>query len=160
MNCESCGRKIKNIYTWDGKIYGIECWKVIALPELEKQRQMKNKEWDDKKVIAVEVARIKDLSKIKNEFKTKIIKNVIMYYDENKFITKKQYDLLTDQFNKQDRVIMYDMRYDMGLIDYETYLNRLYHNTTGKRNQEIKIMLDEHYEELHNDYLEGKVNWR
>jgi hypothetical protein len=143
MKCSKCGKEIVNIYTWDGKIYGKECWKSIALPEIEKQKQRKIAEWDAKKSIAVEVAKIKDLTKVKNEYKKRIIKDIINFYNEKEFISLKQYNLLTDIFNKNDKIVQIDMEHDSGLIEDEwKYWERVFLNSTGKRNKEAKQQLD------------------
>lgn len=148
MNCCRCGKKVTRPLTWDGEIYGKECWKIVALPELEKQRELKYKEWNEKKSIAVEVARVKDLSKITNDFKLKVIKDIINFYDENGFITKRQYDLLTDMFNKKDRAMMFEMRYDAGIMEEAEFYNMMTYVTTGKTQQEFINKLDQYYESL------------
>jgi hypothetical protein len=152
MKCSKCGKKIKNIYTWNGEIFGIECWKQVALPELEKQRELKYKDWNEKKAILVEVAKIKDTSKLSNEFKLNILTSIPKFFDENGFITNRQYDLLKEQFNNKDRVIFYNMLNEADLIEYEEYLNRIAHNTTGKAHQEAIEKMDAHYDMLAAQY--------
>jgi hypothetical protein len=152
MKCSKCGKKMKNVYTWNGEIFGIECWKLVALPELNKQRELKNKEWDERKAIVIEVVKNKDTSKITNDFKLKILKDIPKFYDENGFISKRQYDLLTDQFNNKDRVLMWEMIYQAELIDYEEYLSAMVRNTTGKTHQEYIIKMDTHYDMLAAQY--------
>jgi hypothetical protein len=157
MKCSKCGKKIKNVYTWNGEVFGIECWKLVALPELMKQKEIKNKEWDERKAIVVEVARHKDTSKIKNDFKVKILKDIPKFYDENGFISKKQYDILTDQFNNKDRVQMWEMIHQAELIDYEEYLSAMVRNTTGKAYQEAVEKQDAHYAMLAEQYEQQQI---
>lgn len=100
-NCSECGRSIKNIYRWENREYGIGCLRKIALPVLIKQWQKaknereaaynrKKFEWYCRDRALAETLRIKDMSRIKNEWKKEFISSVVVFFDRTGFITPKQ----------------------------------------------------------------------
>lgn len=96
--CEACNKRIKYDYWWNNQMLGIECWKKIALPEIEKQRQAayqerKNLQWEQDYALA-ETLRVKDYSKIRSEFKLKFLNGLVEQWDEQGFISWKQKEMV------------------------------------------------------------------
>lgn len=145
MKCTACGKKIIRYYFWDGKTYGIECWKRIALPEVERLRQERREAWQIKCRIMIEVMKAKDLSKVKNEFKKSFIGDMIQKFERDGVLTRKQYDLLVEWLNNKDRLLKIDLEKEFGFWDGEDedYLYHVSLYATGKRRKEAEKALEE-----------------
>jgi hypothetical protein len=142
--CAKCGRKITNEYYWNGEIYGKECWKEIALPEIEKLREQKLDEWSLKASCLIEVLKQKDMSKITNDFKIRFIKSIIEQYQESHKLSKKQYNLAHDFLNKKDRVKLYHMEFELGLMDEYTFYYLMHLVAPAKLIKEYEVKLKEY----------------
>jgi hypothetical protein len=128
MKCENCGRNIKNIYHFDGKVYGIECWKIIALPEIEKRRKAKfeliEKENYLKSSLYIQVLMLKDWSKITSSFKQNFATSVEKQFKDKGFLTWKQRDAIsTWLFNGKDWKNLYRLEVESGLQDKKDLIN-------------------------------------
>jgi hypothetical protein len=123
--CAACGRPVKNPLTWNGKEYGIECWKKIAIPEIEAQREARKQARFDAHArqchIAIEVLKHKDMSKIKNEWRRNFIASVIAQYEEKGFLSGRQLELIRKQYNAADHCFEIEMRYGMGDLVEKDY---------------------------------------
>jgi hypothetical protein len=144
--CAACGKRIKNVYTWDGKEYGRECWKVIALPAIEEQRKRAEHkrlfEWNREASIMIEVLRAKDLRKIKNEFKLRVIPQLVEQFDRDGWLSKKQRNMALDWLNNRDMVRMTEMKYELGMINDVDYWYAIYNWGTPKQSE----VAEEEYE--------------
>lgn len=142
--CAKCGRKILNEYYWNGKTYGKECWKEIALPEIEKLQQQKIDEWSLKASCLIEILKQKDMSKITNDFKIRFINSVISQYQETNRLSKKQYDIAYDFLNKKDRSSLYHMQFDLDMLDEKTFYTLLNFVATAKMYKEYESKFREY----------------
>ena len=106
MNCCNCGKSIKHPYHFDGKIYGIECWKQIALPQIEAKRQARYAEIKQEQYIYakchIEVLNLKDWSKITSRFKQSFSTSVIEQFETKGWLSNKQCDIISQFFNNKD----------------------------------------------------------
>ena len=98
LHCEKCGRKIVRPYEWKGKLLGIECWKVEALPEIQENEQLVADAWAYHwKLEAdayLEMLEKKPLGRIKSEFKLKFFASLIEQIKEKGFISQRQKEML------------------------------------------------------------------
>jgi len=121
MKCENCGKSIKHPYHFDGKTYGIECWKQIALPEIIKRREAKFAAIQKEKYLEsycyIETLKHKDMSKITSNFKNNFISSVIDQFDTKGFLSGKQIELIMQMFNKKDDIRCMLIRYESGILD-------------------------------------------
>lgn len=121
MKCENCNHAIKRPYTWNNQVLGIECWKKIALPEIERIRAERFAQWQkaeyNKNFALVEALKLKDLSKIKSEFKIKFIASIIEQFETKGFISPKQKEIIngTHDYSKGF--------YDAGMLNNQDQLN-------------------------------------
>lgn len=94
LKCQACNRPIKYEYTWDGQTLGIECWKKIALPEIEKQRAAQREIWKrerwEEEYALVEAIKQKDFSKIRSEFKLKFLNSLVEQFEEKGYLSGRQ----------------------------------------------------------------------
>lgn len=137
MKCQNCNHSIKRAYTWNGQTLGIECWKKIALPEIESIRAEKwaaiqKAEWQ-KSYAIVEAIKQKDFSKIKSEFKINFLKSLVTQFEERGFISPSQrimvwgtgkwngsfYD--NGMFNGKDKLNEIVARFNIGLYPLESF---------------------------------------
>lgn len=92
--CENCNHPIKHVYEWGGRKLGIECWKIVALPAIEAEREanreLKLEQWFQEDHALIEALRAKDYSKIRSEFKVTFLHDLVDQFDEKGFITQKQ----------------------------------------------------------------------
>lgn len=159
--CYECGKSIKRVYTFNGQTYGIECWKRVALPEIEKQRQEQREEkeqlWKEKCWILVQVLKAKDMKRIKNEFKKKVIPQLINQFETEGWLSKKQYDMVWDWLNNKDYLMMTDIEYELGYYedDERHYYERVAWYATGKRKKEAEAIVAQ-YEEIERDQIKEK----
>lgn len=92
IKCTKCGKKVKekNVRYLDGIPFGVECWKgAVEEKRTEGLEKWKLLNWQ-RTLIFVEMLKMKDLSKIKNQFKLDFIKSMIEQFEDKGFITKKQ----------------------------------------------------------------------
>lgn len=124
--CVICGKELIHEYYWNGQVYGRECWKKYVLPEYREQRkQEKFAEWNIKCRLLVEVLKVKDLSRIKNQWKKDFIKSLIQQFEEKNRMSRKQYNIAEEMLNSNDMVVLYNMKFELGLIDEETYWEKI-----------------------------------
>lgn len=127
--CAACGRPVKNTLTWNGKEYGIECWKKIAIPEIEAQREARKQARFDAHArrcqMAIEVLKHKDMSKIKNEWRRNFVASVIAQYEEKGFLSGRQLELIREQYNAADHCFEIEMRYGLGDLVEQEYHERM-----------------------------------
>ena len=106
MRCENCNRPIKHPYYFDGHTYGIECWKIIALPAIEAKRATKQAEIDSERYLRaycdIEVLKLKDTAKITSQFKLDFIPSVIDQFETKGFLSNKQREIITGMWNNKD----------------------------------------------------------
>lgn len=121
MKCTRCGREIANPLWWDEKPYGKECWKVIALPEMENQKQAKFDTWKLEAALLVETLRQKNTARIKSQWKLNFIESVINQYETQGWLSRRQYDLAWDIFNQRDRQNWAEMAHEVGRINEQAY---------------------------------------
>lgn len=121
MKCENCNHSIKRVYTWNKQVLGIECWKKIALPEIERIRAERFAQWERvqylKNFALVEALKLKDLSKIKSDFKLRFIASIIEQFETKGFISPKQKEIIngTHDYSKGF--------YDAGMLNDKDRLN-------------------------------------
>lgn len=121
MKCTRCGREITKPLWWDEKPYGKECWKVIALPEMENQKQAKLDTWKLEAALVIETLKQKSLARIKNQWKLNFIRSVINQYETQGWLSRRQYDLAWDIFNQRDRQNWAEMAHEVGRINEQAY---------------------------------------
>lgn len=157
--CQECGRPIKRVLTWNGRELGIECWKKIAIPELEAQKQARREAWErerwEKSYALAEALRQKDFTKIKSEFKIKFLHELIEQFDEKGFISPKQeqmvrgvgwngsftdHGMLNNQDNVNENIALYLVGNDeqkeyvcatMRALGYSVKLKKQFEEATG-----------------------------
>lgn len=123
MKCDNCNHSIKRSYIWNNQTLGIECWKKIALPEIERIRVEKYAVWQkaeyQKSFATVEALRLKDLSKIKSGFKIEFIKSVIAQFEAKGFLSLRQKEIIhgTGEWTGYG--------YDYGLLNKRDQLNEI-----------------------------------
>lgn len=150
--CQHCNHVIKKSYNWKDQILGIECWKKIVLPEIERIRAEKFAQWKKERWQAdyalVEALKQKDMSKIKSEFKKKFITSIISQFEEKGFISSKQKEIINGtgawngsfydngMLNNTDKMNEIIARYKIGMIDteYIKYLCETFYSKELEKN--------------------------
>jgi hypothetical protein len=121
MKCQACNKPIKHVYTWGEQTLGIECWKKIALPEIQKERIARRKQYErrswEQAFALVEALKAKDFTKIRSDFKIQFLNGLIEQFEEKGFISDKQKQMVygtgawngkyydTGMLNNQDRFV-------------------------------------------------------
>lgn len=104
--CVKCGRPISGKYHWKGELYGKECWKKFALPELLAERAAKDAEDAEYEFLStqclIKVLEAKNLSRISNQFKLEFIPSVIEQFHTKGYLTSRQWDIALDCLNGRD----------------------------------------------------------
>lgn len=117
--CAKCGKLIKNQYFFRGAIYGKGCFKKYALPileaEWEERRATREREKFLRQTALIEALKQKDLSRIRNNFVIGFIPSVIKYFEEHKYLSKKQDEIATGLLNKKDWKVLFRMHVEFGL---------------------------------------------
>ncbi len=92
MKCSICGKNVKdkNVRMLDGKSFGIECWKQAVEEKREAGLDVWKLKQYQKTLLFVEMLRMKDMSKIKNQFKLDFVSSMVNQFDLKGFVTKKQ----------------------------------------------------------------------
>lgn len=127
LNCNECGRKVKkkNAKYFRGKPYGSGCFKNHIVPKIEKIKQQKKdhklKQWNLRAKALIKTLENKDLSNISNDFKLKVIPQLIEQFNNDGWLSKKQYDMAYDWLNQKDQRYMWGLMYKYHLIDWATY---------------------------------------
>lgn len=115
--CYKCGKSIKRVLTWKGKEYGVECWKKIALPELQAQRQAEweeeEKAWHAECALLVEAIDA-TLHMVRSNYKYRVLANIADHFKEKGWISEKQYDFAWRQFNNKQCLYFYEMLHEAG----------------------------------------------
>lgn len=144
MNCENCGRKIKRAYTWEGKTYGIECWKKLALPVIEAERKLREEERYQtalaKSRAIIDVLKKKDMSKIRSPFKLQFIPSVIRQVEEGRPLSQRQREIAQEIFNQTDWINYLIIR---AVIDDELHLIQMYDYQFGYFGKFYRAALEE-----------------
>ena len=97
---------------------GIECWKKIALPEIERKRQerwaaIEKQQWE-RGFALVEAIKQKDFSKITSTFKINFLNSLVTQFEDKGFISKKQHSMAFDMFNDKDHANDMIATYNIG----------------------------------------------
>lgn len=104
--CQGCGRNIKHTFEWEGKQYGIECWKKLALPIIEAERKLAQEKrfatWMIKCQAIIKVLKAKDLSRITSDFKLRFIPSVIAQVEGGKPLSSRQIEIAKSFYNNSD----------------------------------------------------------
>src|SRR5690349_5096718 len=104
--CADCGKRIKNLYQWEGRTLGIECWKKVALPAIEAEQAKREEERRlarQAKGEAIAAAfRAKNLAKITNSFKLSFIPSIIEQVEAGRLLSNRQMELCYSMFNQAD----------------------------------------------------------
>lgn len=155
MKCQACGHVIKNEYNWDGQILGIDCWKRIALPEIEKLREVKDQERKDQRLIKsrliADTLAGKDFSKISSRFKLDFSASIIEQVNAGRMLSNKQIEIAVGFFNGKDDLRYEILQYATGIYDDLTHVAQ--HDKDryfgGKLLKEISSIID----------LPAQLNW-
>lgn len=157
--CEACNRRIKHDYNWKGQILGIECWKKIALPEIEKEREARRELWKrqrwEQEYALVEALKRKDFSKIRSEFKLNFLNDLVAQFEERGFISEKQKTMVygTGAWNGK--------YYDYGMLNNKDKLHEaiaLYligDETNKQRSQDIAETFTDKERATYNEEIKG-----
>ena len=141
VKCTICGRKISGRYNWKGELYGKECWKKYALPELLALREKEQQETAKLDAILdyclIETLRRKSLKNISNPFKLDFIPSIIQQFDEKGFLTGRQYSIGLDMLNGRDcdKFSLFKCKMEIDGIEYTS-------DITGWTVEEIEKKLE------------------
>lgn len=140
--CANCGKAIKRVLTWKGQNYGVECWKKIALPEIEAQRQAQweeaEKAWHAECSLLVEAIDA-TLHMVKSDYKYSVLSNLSNHFKEKGWMSEKQYDFAYSLFNNKQTLYFFEMLYEIGeMNEAEILAKRVLFGTKKVRKEAMK----------------------
>ncbi|HEY5587717.1 MAG TPA: hypothetical protein VIK86_02040 [Candidatus Paceibacterota bacterium] len=135
--CAKCGTYIKNIYYLDGKKYGSECYKnlvtesykiksekleIIRKINIEKKQELKQlqeleelRKNKSQSIAIIEMLKIKNMKRVKNEYKLKMYDTILKEYEElgslDNYLISKALDLFLT--TDKDRLTFYLMWFEI-----------------------------------------------
>jgi hypothetical protein len=169
--CAGCGRIVRAGLEFGGKDYGPECFKKYAVPEIEKLLAKRSEEerkrdaerkraWRERCWILVQVLKKKDLRRIRNRFKLRVIPELIEQFETKGWLSKKQCLMVHEWLNDKDMLLMTDIERALGYYDGDDigYYREVVAYAKGKRKKEAQEIL----ERLERERLEREFfpEWR
>lgn len=146
--CEKCGKMVKavNVLTWGNRNYGKECWKKVALPEIEAKRKALQEQWEKEHyaetVLMVEVMK-KTLKTVRSAYKYEVLESMIQQFEEKDWLSPKQLKLAWKMFNQKQDLAYHEMEYELGEIGEKDILDkRLLLGTPKARKDAIKRIIE------------------
>lgn len=94
MKCSNCNKEIKNVYFWNGKPYGYNCYKELYTMHFAKLEK-------DKKII--DGMKISLLLDMKND---KFFQSCRSFFIENSFLSEKQQKILYSKLSDSEKIIL------------------------------------------------------
>ena len=136
--CAKCGRTVAKPLFWDGRPYGKDCWKQIALPRIEQKKAARMDSWRKECIALCETLKAKSMDKIRSQWKRQLFQDIIRQYEEEGWLSKKQYNLIYKQLNKQDKIRLLNFLLEIGGIDESEYHFRMHISDTQHREYHLE----------------------
>jgi hypothetical protein len=114
MKCIACNRTIGKPFFWNGKPYGKECWKRIALPEIERMRV--EQEHFQLFVSQIKAKAIYEAVKHRND---QFIQSVCRYYEQKQFMSRKQVEAVYKKLSFMEKLEIVKLAYINGLHELD-----------------------------------------
>jgi hypothetical protein len=114
MKCIACNRPIEKPLFWNGKPYGKECWKRVALPEIERMKV----EREQFRLFVAQV-KAKTIYKVIKDHKDNFIQSVVAYYKQKQFISHKQAEAIYKKLTFTEKLQIVKEAYENGLHELD-----------------------------------------
>ncbi|STO12827.1 Uncharacterised protein [[Flavobacterium] thermophilum] len=114
MKCAACNRPIEKPLFWNGRPYGKECWKRVALPEIERMKIEQEK-------FRLFVARVKAkaIYEAVKHHNDQFIQSVCRYYEQKNFISRKQAEVIYKKLSFAEKLEIVKLAYANGLYELD-----------------------------------------
>lgn len=114
MKCAACNRQIEKPLFWNGQAYGKECWKRIALPEIERMKIEQ-----EKFRLFVAQVKAKAIYEIVKNINDQFIQSVCRYYEVKNFMSRKQVEVIYKKLSFAEKSQIVKEAYENGLHELD-----------------------------------------
>ena len=139
MKCIACNRPIEKPLFWNSQPYGKECWKRIALPEIERMKI--EQERFQLFVAQVKAKAIYEAVKHHND---QFIQSVCRYYEQKNFISRKQAEAIYKKLTFTEKLEIVKLAYINGLqeIDIIHFFDIILRVKPKRKSHEKEILIN------------------
>ena len=114
MKCIACNRPIEKPLFWNNQPYGKECWKRIALPEIERLKV----EQEKFKALVAQV-KAKAIYEAVKHHNDQFIQSVCNYFEEKNFMSRKQVEVIYKKLTFVEKMEIVKEAYKIGLHELD-----------------------------------------
>lgn len=149
MKCAACNRPIRKTFFWNGKQYGRECWKRIALPEIERAKAEQ-----EKFRMFVAQVKAKAIYEAVKHHNDQFIQSVCRYYEQKNFISSKQAEVIYKKLSFVEKMEIVKEAYANGLheLDVLQFFDLVLKVKPKKQGKEILISFLETNQKIYKIY--------